>query len=393
MSKISNESIYTGYNKVSFFTRDAEPVDAGIFDMEFGIDRNKYVSGVIFHPETDLFDDSVYDAKMYLKVIFKHHDLSLIGIKSGPGHLHERIFVSTNPAIPITDIYRQSTNGNIVIFGTPLKAKGVTINDDIGQVKLWEVEPFLSKDDIEKLINNMSAVALFKKETVDAKVKAHTASTEAFLQLSRAVSAESSNVMFGTVIKVLLSRLEQYQQKLIDMKIDTNAKLQAGIERIEGELDLDVPWNDVKDYDSKATIENIRSDINALTALKNLNSNPSDEVKEYAFNLAVELCGVVFMRQRLGSYDPNSQSKHINTLSGLTTDYIKNQMQSSTSSRDIESSLLNLINRVTNKYQGNGQDMQRAVQDTHQEIMARSPEQYNGQPNNPKQLPQQQYSQ
>ncbi len=392
MSKISNENLYLGYNKVYFFTNNAEPIDACTFDMEYGIDRNKYVSGKIFNPETDLFDDSQYNTYMYLKVCFKHHDLAPIGIKAGPGHIHERIFVSTNPLIPVTDVYRQSTNGNILIFGTPIKTKPVTLNDDIGQVKLYEFDPFLSKDDIEKLINNMNAVALFKKETVEAKIKSHNSSTEAFLQLSRAVSAESSNVLLGTVVKVLLNRMETYQSKLINMKIDTTNKLVSGMEEIDKNLDIEVPWNDVKDYDAKVTIENIRSDINALTALKNLNPNPSDETKEYAFNLAVEVCGLQFMRQHLGSYnEQNTQTKHISTLSGLTTEHITNQMNAHIPSKEIEDSIINLVNKVAGRYQTNGNDMTQAVQEVHQELMNRTPNSNqgnNGKPNI-KQLPQQ----
>jgi len=394
MSRIANDSLYTGYNKVYFLSKEAEPIDAGVFDMNYGIDRNKYVSGKIFHPELDLFDDSVYNGRMYLKVCFKHHDLSLIGIKAGPGHLHERIFVSTDPLIPVTDVYRQSSNGNILIYGTPIKTKPITLNDDIGQVKLFEFEPFLNKDEMERLINNMNAVFQFKKETVDAKVRAHNSSTEAFLQLSRAVSAESSNVLLGTVVKVLLSRMETYQSKLINMKIDTTNRLTAGMEEIDKNLDIEVPWNDVKDYDSRATIENIRSDINALTAMKNLNSNPSDETKEYAFNLAIEVCGIKFMRQRLGSYhEEESQTKHISTLSGLTTEHIRNQMNAQVPAQEIENTIINLVNKVASRFQNNGNDMTQAVQDVHKELMNRTSDQSvgnNGQPkSNIKQLPSQ----
>jgi hypothetical protein len=371
MTTINND-IYSGINKVYFLTAEAEPVDAGVFDMDYGVDKNKYSSGQ-FDPSVDFFDDTIYEGRPFLKVCFMHHDLSSIGLKIGPGHIHERYFISTEPNIPITDIFRQTSYGNILIYGTPKSMNPPTLNDNQGQIKLWEVEPYLCKEDIELLINNINAVSIFKKELVDAKVKAHNSTTEAVLQMARAVSAESSNVAFATVIKVILARLQQYQGKLIDMNVEVTQRLQKGMETMEGQLDLGIPWNDVKAYDVKNTIEDIGSTINSMTALKNLNPNPSDNVKEYALNMAIEICGIPFIKEHLGSYNENTQPKHISTFSGLSTEYMKNQLAANIPPQEIEAQMTKFVENLMSKFNINGNDMKKAVEETHQEMLTRNP--------------------
>lgn len=365
MSQITHEYIYTGLKKVLLFTKQAEMIDAGIFDIDYLKDRSKYVPG-LFDPELDLFDDSIYNGRDYLKVIFDHHWLECIGLKMGPSHPHERIFISTEPNISIHDITRETTTGNIVIFGNPLKPKGQTKNDNFGQLKLWEIEPFLDKADIEKLVNTFDAVSIFKKETVSAKVQAHKSNIEAFLQLSRAVSAESSNIMLATVVKVLLERLEIVTHKLIDIKISTNTLLQNSIDKVEVNLDLNLPWSDVQENDIKTLVENTRSDINFLTALKNQNPDPSDEVKEYAWSIVLEVCGMEFIKHKTG--ENQEPSKHINTLSGLTTNYVKNQVNDG-NKQDYEEAMLRLINNIRNEYERDpDHNMQRVISKTNDMI-------------------------
>lgn len=367
MSQIHNENIYTGLKKVLLFTKQAEMIDAGVFDIDYLKDRSKYRPG-LFDSELDLFDDSIYNGRDYLKVIFDHHFLEVVGLKMGPSHPHERIFVSTEPNISIHDITRETTTGNILIFGNPKRAKGITKNDQFGQIKLWEIEPFLDKSDIEKLINTFDAVTIFKKELVSAKIQAHKSNIESFLQLSRAVSSESSNIMLATVVKVLLERLEIVTQRLIDIKISTNNMLQNSIDKVEVNLDLNLPWNDVQENDVKTLVENTRSDINFLTALRNQNPDPSNEVKEYAWSIVLEICGVEFIKQRIGSNPEQIPSKHINTLSGLTANYVKNNLNNSTQP-DYEESMLRLINMIRNEYEKDPEhNMERVITKTNDMI-------------------------
>ncbi len=375
MSQINNEHIYTGLKRVLLFTKQAEMIDAGIFDIDYLKDRSKYRPG-IFDPELDLFDDSIYNGRDYLKVIFDHHWMERIGLKIGPSHPHERIFISTNPDISIHDITRETTTGNILIFGNPLKPKGKTKNDQFGQVKLWEIEPFLDKSDIEKLVNTFDAVSIFKKELVSAKIQAHKSNIEAFLQLSRAVSSESSNIMLATVVKVLLERLEIVTQRLIDIKISTNTLLQNSIDKVEVNLDLNLPWNDVQKNDIETLVENTRSDINFLTALRNQNPDPSDEVKEYAWSIVLEICGVDFIKRRVG--ENPEPSKHLSTLSGVTTNYIKNNLNNN-NQQDNEESMLRLINMIRNEYERDpDHNMQRVI--TKANDMITNKDYYNGKP-------------
>ncbi len=367
MSQIHHEDIYTGLKKVLLFTKQAEMIDAGIFDIDYMKDRSKYKPG-LFDPELDLFDDSIYNGRDYLKVIFDHHWLECIGLKIGPSHPHERIFISTDPNTSIHDITRETTTGNIMIFGNPIKPKGKTKNDQFGQVKLWEIEPFLNKSDIEKLVNTFDAVSIFKKETVLAKVQAHKSNIEAFLQLSRAVSSESSNITLATIVKVLLERLEIVTQRLIDIKISTNTLLQNSIDKVEVNLDLNLPWNDVKENDIQNLVENTRSDINFLTALRNQNPDPSNEVREYAWNIVLEICGIEFIKRKTGENLEQSSPKHINTLSGLTTNYIKNNIDGS-NQENHEEAMMRLINMIRSEYERDpNHDMQRVISKTNDMI-------------------------
>jgi len=360
MSEIINSSLYTGLNRIYFFTKETNFINGGVFDLEGRINLDSYKSGM-FIPEQDLFDDSVYEGHECINVTFKHYTMTFLGLRIlGLGHMHEKVFVSTDPNIPISQIFYQTPNNDLIIFGKPRKVKGEKIPlEDGGELKLYEIDPYITKDEIKLLINDINAVTIFKRNTVDATVRAHQASVEAFLQLSRATAAESSNIVFGTIINTLLKKFEIATQKLIEMKISSNVRLQDGIERAESELDLDVPWNSVRADETERMLEDVKSDLNFLTALKNNNPEPSEQVKAYAYSLAIEICGIKYIQDRLSM--GTDAPKHINTLGGLATNYLSNQVKAQSSPQDMQQSVERLISFLQTKYNQNGGNMQQAI--------------------------------
>lgn len=363
MSSISNEEVYTGLNRIYFFTKNpTDIINGGVFDLSSGISLDKYVSGELFEPEIDLFEDNEYNGRECLTLFFKHYLFSFLGFKFGPGHIHEKILISSEPNIPISEMRYQTSRGDIWIFGTPKSLEGRCISDRHGEIKLIEVEPFLNKDEVTEVVNNINAVTVFKKEMVEAKIQAHQYSTEAWLQLSRAVSSEASNITLGTIISSLLKRLDMMTHKLIEMRISTNAQLQSGLEKVEENLDLNVGWTGVSEDENTRMVEGIRSNLNYLTAIKNqITNEPSDQVREYAFNLAVEVCGVEYLKNRLNSDNPQSSPKTSNTLSGLTTNYIKNQIKANATPQEINSANDTMINLLRKYYDAAGGDIKKAI--------------------------------
>jgi hypothetical protein len=365
MTQIENIEKYRGLHRVTFFTKTADWLEAGTFDNEGGMKTGRYKSGVIFDPKTDLFDDTIYHGKPILHIFFEHpFELFGFTVRALGCHNHEKIFVSTNPDIPITDLYRQTENGDIFIFGTPKKAYGEMVEaEDNSEIKLFEVEPHVNKEEIAKMMQKIDELSLYKRKLVEAEVRAHKASLEAFLQLTRAAGSEATNIMFAKVINSLIKKVETFQEKIISVKVESNNKLQAGIDRLESELDLNVPWDTVKEDKINTWATDVNRDLNFMTALRNQNPEPSDEVREYAFSIAVQICGMQFLRQRLQLDDASlqAQSQQINTLSGLTTNFLQKHALNKENPQQTAESMNRLINMIRNSYERNGRDMGRAM--------------------------------
>lgn len=371
MSNINNTAVYRGINRIFFIQPDLTIVEGGIFDIQYGVEVTDYIPGV-FDPSIDLFDDHIYEGKKCISVKFKHYSFSFLGVRQfGPGHLHEKVIVSTNPDIPIDTTFWQTSKGDVYVLGTPIKAakNGEYISDDAGEVKLWEVKPYLSRNELSDVLNNINAVSVFKEKMVVADVRAHQCAIEAMVQLSRATAAESSNISLSTILNSLLKKFEIARDKVINMKISTNYTLIQGAEKIESELDIDVPWDEVHKDDMKRTIDDINANVNFLQALKNMNPDPSDSVKEYCFNICFEVCGAEFLRRKLSMQNESDmQNKQMNTLAGLTTNYLTQQQKGNTSQDGILNSMNQLIDIVRGKYEANGRNIQQAVQDSNNEL-------------------------
>ena len=360
MTLMKDSSRFLGLNRLYFMTSEGKFVNGGIFDSNYGRLSETYVAGELFDPEIDFFNDKIYHNRDAMVLSWDHYIRKVFGRRIRP-HLHDKWIVSTNPDISINDIFQVTSAKDIIIFGDPIKETPPHYED--GTLQLWEVEPHLSPTEIKNLYSKIDSLSLMQNRLIIAEKKESQAHSESFLSITRAISAESSNITLATNFEALLQRFQSLHEKMISIQVKVFDKSQNALENIEDNLDLNIPGNTMDQNQVNTTIREIQSDITMLESLKGMGLQHVDNVKEHAFQLSLKICGLDYIRKKVCSdEDTQTLPQDLNSsMSNLTMQQLKSSSLAGETPEQTAFKLNSTMNAIKQEFSNNGGNIDAAI--------------------------------
>lgn len=363
MSYIQNSESYKSFPHVFLITKDFNIIDIGVYNPSWDVVSDSYVSGRLVDMKGEKYPDEKYQGKNCTILRFEHYPLGNYPIlyKIGKSHLHSKVLVSTNE-IELDSVKIVDRDRNVFYFAN-LKAKPFVVEG--GEYVLYEVEPHLTPDELERIRCDTNTVAEMKNKMVEAVKSRRKAEAELLVTNASLVGAELH-------IKTLESYIEQYgvaldelSEKAIQLGFSKAEIVSKSIKDIESKFDLQLNWREslrnklIDDTDSKAkSISKFFANIELYKSDKNL----TDTMKEYIVDVVVDICGADYVQAQLHRIrDKGLTRDRTDSLLGNNLRVMESEARGFMNSETANSLIENAVRTVYNTFQQNGGNMQDAI--------------------------------
>lgn len=299
--------------------KDFRPKIIGVYDPAWGEgDIGGYTPGKFKDYKGDTtYDDSIYKDKKCLTFYFRHYLFGnypgLRGItRLGGRHFHIKYIVSKNTIDP-SSVYKKTPDGDILIFADLVRNPPVTIvRGNNSQETIFEIEPHLSAEELEKLSSDINFVVKIKEQYMHAIAKQRELEGENFLANSRALASDMNILLLQEVVNSLIKKQNVLLDQFIKLKLENRERLAQGIQMVEGKHNIAAPWESITLEDTEKSIASIQAELRAITAMTKDN-NRSENQKQIVCQMTVNFCGLDYVRRFVGSMT----TTNIQTASGV----------------------------------------------------------------------------
>ena len=312
MSEIKNKESYKSLRHVYLLDSKFQLKDLGIYDEKYGLSFDLgYRSGQFTNIfGTVEYDDSKYDGKATVDLAFKHMYFgnTNFGKRMGKGHFHEKYLVSTNE-INLFDAYSETRSGNVVFFADFIKST----SKSGGEFTLVEIKPYLKADELIRILNDINEAKIWKEKMMLAQKDCETAKMDAYIANANAFAAFGANEQSKTAIRQYQQQNENMRQVMLDVTLGASQTIIDGIEKVEGELDVNFNWHTMNKGLIEKSIGIGKTHNNFIDSLDDFkNGGMTESMKNYVVESVIEICGVDFVKNVLNSYNDNGGKSYNN---------------------------------------------------------------------------------
>ncbi len=295
MTYIEGTWSFDGLPHIYLITPQFRVKSLGYYDPDYGTDTDfTYKSGRFVDELGEMYhNDTKYKDKHCLVTSFIHPPLgNYPGLrKLGRAHYHVKFFVSTS-AIRINEVIEKDPEtGDMFIYASLFHVPPVTIVlEDGSQETLYEVTPHGNRSELENLMKDLNFFTKVKEKYRDAESKMHEMESQNFILTTRNIAAESTVLQLQDNVNTLLKNYQIAQEKVINLQLAVKERLRAGIEGVEGEYNLGIPWDNITLEDTERTTAMLQADIRSISAMMKMSGGLSETQKQ---TLCLQVANVV----------------------------------------------------------------------------------------------------